>query len=133
MIDTSYKDYVLDLFMDFEGVTSRRMFGGWGLYHKSTFFGLIFEDELYFKVDESNQKMYTIPESRPFKYERGGKRVTLSYWLVPLEESRPWAAEAVPTAGRPLTGRVPEEIMEEREKLYDLADMSIVIKKKKIK
>ncbi len=106
MRDESFKDYVLDLFTDFGVVNVKSMFGGWGLYKDGIIFAIIVDGELYFKVDSSNKKDYEDYGSRPFEYTREGKQVALSYWLLP------------------------EEVMEDREKLYDWAQKSIDLRRK---
>ena len=85
MKDESYKEYILDLLDDWEGIYMKRMFGGWGLFHNDMILGLIFDNELYLKVDDSSKAEYKARGSRPFTYKRGGKEVALSYWLVPEE------------------------------------------------
>jgi len=85
MADESYKDYILDLFIGCEGVSSKRMFGGWGIFQNGIIFGIIIDGALYFKVDETNQKDYEDYDSHAFTYIRKDKEVTLSYWLVPEE------------------------------------------------
>ncbi|PIP87284.1 transcriptional regulator [Candidatus Campbellbacteria bacterium CG22_combo_CG10-13_8_21_14_all_36_13] len=103
MIDESYKDYILDLFADWEGVSAKRMFGGWGIFQNGTIFGIIIDGALYFKVDDTNQKDYEDYDSWAFTYMRKEKEVTLSYWLVP------------------------EEVIEDREMLSDWALKSLEI------
>jgi len=84
--DSSFRDFVIeDLFAEIPGVTSRHMFGGWGIYKDGVFFSIISEGELYFKVDGINQPDYEALDSHPFVYSREGKQVSLSYWLVPEE------------------------------------------------
>jgi DNA transformation protein len=39
-------------------VTSRAMFGGFGLYLDGVFFGVIFDDVLYFRTDEESRQDY---------------------------------------------------------------------------
>ncbi|MEX0933844.1 MAG: TfoX/Sxy family protein [Candidatus Paceibacterota bacterium] len=102
MKDTSYHDYILhDIVGGISGITSRRMFGGWGIYKDGIFFGLIAQNELYFKVDEKSLPHYKVYESRPFTYKRAGKEVSLSYWLVPeeiledKERLQEWVSDAV--------------------------------------
>ena len=51
--------YVLDQLAGLADVTSRRMFGGAGLYCDEFFFGLIADDPLYLRVDDSNRADYT--------------------------------------------------------------------------
>ncbi len=45
--------YVLEQLSALKDLTSRRMFGGVGLYGEGVFFGLIANDVLYFKVGEA--------------------------------------------------------------------------------
>jgi DNA transformation protein len=39
--DESFKEYVLDQLSDLPGVTARGMFGGFGLYAGTIFFGIV--------------------------------------------------------------------------------------------
>ena len=56
MVKTSdmFVEYVVDQLSTWGEVSVRRMFGGAGLYHKGTMFGLIAEDIAYLKVDDSS-------------------------------------------------------------------------------
>mgnify|MGYP000324205942 CR=1 FL=1 len=65
------------------GITARAMFGGYGLYKDGIICGLIDDDKLYFKVDESNRKDYEEKGSGPFIYVHKGKEMKMGYWLVP--------------------------------------------------
>ncbi len=68
------------------------MFGGYGLYKDGIIFGIIVDEELYLKTDETNRKEYESFGSRPFTYDRGkNQKTTMSYWLIPediLEDRR---------------------------------------------
>ena len=82
---TTYHDYVLG---HIEGVTSRKMFGGYGLYLDGAFFAIITApDELRFKVDASNRAQYEQYGSTPFVYtgHKDKKPVVMQYYLVPEE------------------------------------------------
>jgi len=85
--DDSFHEYIMsEVFRDIEGITSRPMFGGWGIYKDGVFFALIGEGEIFFKVDESNQADYERHGSKPFVYTgHKNKDVTMSYWLLPGE------------------------------------------------
>lgn len=64
-------------------VTARSMFGGVGIYSQGTFFALIDDDTLYFKVDDSNRGDYETAGCgpfRPFDDER-----TMQYYEVPAD------------------------------------------------
>ena len=50
--------YVLDQLDGIDDVVSRPMFGGIGLYAGTVFFGIIFHDILYFKVDAQTRVEY---------------------------------------------------------------------------
>jgi len=93
-----FVDYVVrDLLSDLEGVRSRRMFGGYGIFRDDLMFGIVDDDQLYFKVDETNRPQYADLDCRPFTYTARGKSIALSYWEVPAnilddrEEACLWA------------------------------------------
>jgi len=83
-VSNDYLEYLLDLLEDWGGVTTRKMFGGAGLYKNGRMFGLVADDVLYLKVNDSNREQYEKAGSRPFK-PYPGKHVTMSYWEVPAE------------------------------------------------
>ena len=57
-VQPQYLVYVLEQLAGLGEVRSRRMFGGVGLYHGELFFGLIDDDTLFLKTDESNSAEY---------------------------------------------------------------------------
>ena len=85
--DLSFHDKVMThLFQDIPGITSRAMFGGFGIYKDGYIFALIAENELYFKVDAENLHFFEKAKSNPFVYEKEGSKPTaMSYWLLPQE------------------------------------------------
>ncbi|MEK7143696.1 MAG: TfoX/Sxy family protein, partial [Patescibacteria group bacterium] len=104
--NTEFNDYVIyDLLGSISGITSRAMFGGYGIYKNGIIFGIIIDDILYLKVDVTNQKEYEKYGSSPFSYRNKGKEIKMSYW------------------------EVPEEILENREKITDWAEESYRINK----
>jgi DNA transformation protein len=74
------------------------MFGGYGLYHDETFFGIIHRGRLYFKVDEATVEDYRKLKMQPFR--PNAKQTLRSYYQVPLEIMedqgylRQWAVRA---------------------------------------
>ena len=84
-MSSNYIDYILEILSPHGEITSRSMFGGHGIYKNGVIFALIIHDELYFKVDASNQLQYEKLDSEPFTYEAKGKKTTMSYWKVPME------------------------------------------------
>ena len=85
MPKSDFHDYVIqDLMSHIPGIKSRVMFGGWGIYKDGVIFGIIADDELYFKVDETNRKKYEAAGSKPFTYDtKKRKKIVMSYWEVP--------------------------------------------------
>ena len=85
---STFVDYVVnDLLSEVEGVRARAMFGGHGIYKNDRIFAIIVDDELYYKVGDSNRRDYEKLGSEPFKYTAKNRRkpVTMSYWRVPAE------------------------------------------------
>lgn len=78
--------YVQDeLFRNIEGITSRKMFGGYGFYKDDVMFAIVTHDVLYFKVDDVTKPDYEKHNSKPFTYDRkDGKETTISFWEVPV-------------------------------------------------
>lgn len=100
--NSEFHDHVIyDLFGDDSHITSRKMFGGYGLYQDRIIFGIIVENTLYFKVGESNKAQYEEYGSKPFQYSNSNKEVTMSYFEVPeaicedREELLRWVDESV--------------------------------------
>lgn len=107
-VTESFKTFVLEQLRGGEPVTSRAMFGGVGLYCRGAFFGLIAEDVLYFKVDDSNRREFEQAGSRPFR-PYGEESYSMQYYEVPADvlEDREtlaaWKEKAVAVAHRSAT------------------------------
>lgn len=102
-VNVNFLDYVVDQLSEAGPVEARRMFGGAGLYLNGLFFGLISDDILYFKVDESNREDYTGAGMEPF---RPFGTYSMNYYRVPegvLEDSgklTEWARKSVMAAAK---------------------------------
>jgi DNA transformation protein len=59
------------------------MFGGVGLFQDGLMFGLIADDVLYFKVDDSNRGDYQKAGMGPFRPRK--KSPAISYYQVPID------------------------------------------------
>ena len=53
-VSADFLQYVMEQLTAIARISSRRMFGGVGLYADDLFFALIDDDTVYFKVDDSN-------------------------------------------------------------------------------
>lgn len=104
-VSSDYLQYVLEQLARLPRVTSRRMFGGIGLYSDGVFFGIIDNDTLFFKTDDSTRERYVALGSQPFRPYKDRPEVSMSYFHVPVEvledadELVPWARGAVRAAG----------------------------------
>ncbi len=85
MSNSGFVDYIIDLLSQYGNISSRRMFGGYGLYLNKIIFAIIIDDELYFKADSDLALEYSKAGSYPFTYQKNNKTVALSYWYVPAE------------------------------------------------
>jgi DNA transformation protein len=84
-VSSDYLQYVLEQLGGLAGVSSRRMFGGMGLYCDGVFFGLIDDDTLFFKVDDTNRPDYVARGMAPFRPFRDRPDQSLSYFEVPAD------------------------------------------------
>lgn len=85
MSKSEFLDYLLELLEPSGHITSCRMFGGFAIRKNSLPIALVFEDEAYFKVDDSNRADYEALDSEPFSYQARGKRIIISNWKLPIE------------------------------------------------
>lgn len=81
------------------------MFGGAGLYVDGVMFGLVADDRIYLKADETTVPRFAAAGCRPFEYAtRTGRRAVMSYWQMPEDAYddpdalAQWAAEALNVA-----------------------------------
>ena len=113
-VSANYLSYVLDQLSALGAVHSRRMFGGIGLYSGELFFGLIDDDDVYFKVDDSNREDYTSRGCEAFKPFEGV--VSMNYYRVPEEvledadDVRAWARKALSVAATAALAKAPKKL-----------------------
>jgi DNA transformation protein len=95
---SSFVTYVLEQLSGLHGLGCRAMFGGFGLYLGRTFFGIVFDDRLYFRTHGDTVADYVRRGMLPFR--PNDKHVLKNYYEVPADvlESRrelsSWAAAA---------------------------------------
>jgi DNA transformation protein len=109
-VSDSYKVYVLEQLQVIGPIVAKTMFGGVGLYLDAVFFGLIADDSLYLKVDDSNRGDFEQAGARPFQ-PYGENSYSMQYYEVPADvlEDRAllteWAKKAVAAGRRKATAR----------------------------
>lgn len=106
-VSPEYRAFIEDLVAPLGHVSTRRMFGGLGVFYRGLMFALIARDVLHFKVDDENRPDYEAEGMEPFSYMRQGKKRGLnSYWTVPVDvldnedEFLTWARKAAEAALR---------------------------------
>jgi len=98
-----FHDYVVhDVLGGIPGITSRKMFSGFGVYKDGIIFAIIADGDLYFRVDEKSRPQFEALGSAPFSYEKKGKTAVLkNYW------------------------RLPDEVMEDKEKIFEWVEEAV--------
>ena len=105
-VSDSYLSFVLEQLGAVPRVVTKRMFGGIGIYSDGTFFAVIDNDTLFFKVDETLAKRYRDKGMPPFAPIPGAKPM-MGYYQVPpdvLEDGRAlgqWAKDSIGIASKP--------------------------------
>jgi DNA transformation protein and related proteins len=98
MKSNSFKEFILEQLAGLDSVTCRSMFGGFGLYYKGKFFGVIDNDRVFFKTDQQTRKKYIDFGMNPFAPTP--EQVLKNYYEVPGEiienavNLAEWAIEA---------------------------------------
>jgi DNA transformation protein len=84
-VSDSFRAFALEqLQRTIPDVRARSMFGGVGVYAGDLFFGLMDDDILYFKVDDSNRGRFEERGMGPFRpYGDGGE--VMQYYEVPAD------------------------------------------------
>jgi DNA transformation protein and related proteins len=99
-----YLQYVLEQLAGLRGAVSRRMFGGAGLYHEELFFGLVFGDVLYFRVNDENRPDYEALAMARFRPYKDKPYLSFNYYEVPAhvledaDELVSWAQRSLKAA-----------------------------------
>ncbi|TLY85797.1 MAG: TfoX/Sxy family protein [Gammaproteobacteria bacterium] len=103
-VSSDYLDYVQDQLSGLGGVSSRRMFGGVGLYCDEFFFALIDDDTLYLRVNDANRADFTTRGMGQFRPYADRPELSMSYYETPadvLEDAAAlvaWARRSVAAA-----------------------------------
>jgi DNA transformation protein and related proteins len=103
-VSDNYRTYIIEQLAALPALSTRRMFGGLGLYSGDWFFGLIDDDVLFFKVDAANREDYVSRGMKAFMPFPG--QASMGYFQVPVdvieeaEDLTRWARRSVEVAQR---------------------------------
>jgi DNA transformation protein len=104
-VSHSYLAFVLEQLDGLRGIVTKRMFGGVGVYSDETFFAVIDNDTLFFKVDDQTRPKYKKKKMTAFA-PMPGEAAMEGYYQVPpsvledVDAMGEWAAEAVSVSKR---------------------------------
>lgn len=104
-----------DLLSPLGEVRIKRMFGGFGIYLRDLFIGIVDDGRLYLKVDEQTKSAFEARDLAPFTIEHRGRMMSMAYHLAPEEaldssiKMKPWAMLALQAAQRAATAKSPKK------------------------
>lgn len=102
-VSDSYIEFIKDQLEEIGEISSRKMFGGAGIYHGDKMFGLIANDRFYLKANEETKGKFEEYGMKAFM--SSAKKKGMPYW------------------------EVPDEILEDRTKLFEWSTASINLAK----
>lgn len=85
MTMSEFIKFLSEVFEDFGEITTRKMFGGYGIYHAGLMFALVEDEVLYLKADDTSRHHFESRVLPPFQYTKKAKVIKLSYYLAPEE------------------------------------------------
>jgi DNA transformation protein len=102
-VTSGFADFVVEQLEGCGPITTKRMFGGVGIYSGDIFFALMDNDILYLKVNDSNRDDFVRAGSGPFRpYGPDGE--SMQYYDVPVsvledaDELAKWGRKAIAVA-----------------------------------
>ncbi len=104
--ESEFVAHLAEVFRLFGEIRWKRMFGGYGVYHRDLMIGLVADDILYLKVDSETTPEFSKAGSVQFEYNKGGKYMKMSFYSAPEEifddadKAKTWADRAVSAALR---------------------------------
>jgi len=84
--DAPLVEEIVDRLSPFAPVSSRFMFGGWGLFVEGLMFGLVDDGSVFLRADEVNRPTCEAAGQRQWVYEMRGKPTTLPYFSLPEDD-----------------------------------------------
>lgn len=83
-VSHEFLEYISELLSPLGDISTRRMFGGAGVYSSGLMFGLVADDRLYMKVDDQNRTTFERQGLGPFLFRgHDGVAKPMSYYELP--------------------------------------------------
>ena len=108
---SEFVEYLKEMMSGIGPITSRRMFGGYGIFHDGLMFGLVADDVLYLKADKQSAQQFVELGLDAFEYTKKGKVMKMSYYRAPEamlddpDEASRWTSIAYEAALRARQGK----------------------------
>jgi DNA transformation protein len=108
-VTADFREFVLEQLGRVAAIDWKRMFGGVGLYADGTFFALIDDDIVYFKVGDLNRADFEAAGARAFRPYEG--TTSTNYYELPVEvledvdALRTWTEKSVAVAMSAAAGK----------------------------
>ena len=102
-VSEEFLEYVLDQMEALGPITSKRMFGGAGIFLHGRMFALIADDALYLKADDTNRSRFESGGCMPFR-PWPDRPPVMPYWEVPTavledrDDLADWASGSIAAA-----------------------------------
>ena len=77
-----FLEFIKDCFDNPGNITSKKMFGGVGIYLHSKIIGIIYDGEFYIKAKPEVVEIYKNKGLRQFSYNKSGKVFYLKYFVL---------------------------------------------------
>lgn len=101
--DNNFLEQVIGLLTPLGGISTKAMFGGYGIFHEGTMFGILKGTGLFFKVGDSNRHDYEKAGAKQYK--------PMPYYQVPVDVLNntktllDWARASIQVAHEPTKKR----------------------------
>jgi DNA transformation protein len=109
-----FGEFLVEQLAPVGSITLRRMFGGIGVFCDGLMFGIVADEVLFLKVDDTNRAAYEADGLEPLTYEAKGRTIALGYWQIPErllddpDELVDWARAALAVAQRTAAKKKPK-------------------------
>jgi len=77
---------LVECFSTFAPVTSRSMFGGYGLFVDGAMFALVDDGTLYLKADDVNRQAFEAAGMQPWTFQSRGRAMQMGYYPIPEDD-----------------------------------------------
>lgn len=81
--DSAFVDHLVELLRPMGGITTRYMFGGWGIYKEGLMFALVADGVFYFKTSEVNRPEFEAAGLEQWVYHTDKGSMKMSYHRAP--------------------------------------------------